>query len=335
MHYRYPPPFLFLAWPFTRLSLAWAAAIWTILRCGSLILLIRSLWKRLGPSTSAAAWLIPLLLGGPYVVEDLRYANAQTVAFALTGAALLLVSASPFLAAVALAGGIVLKVWPAFFLPYLMIRRQWRVVGWTLVLSAIFLLLPALHFGFVQNLDLLSQWARQEFSTQTGQSEIWFPSQSLRGVLMRFLTVIDYSQVPDSNYPLVHVLALDPGTIRFLWLALAGAAYIALLVIAALRKDTTFGLTEALAFTGIVLLQPFSQKYTLVVLLWPAMVAGRLFERHRARWLLYVAIALAAGQPLVIGSAGQRLLQVLGFDFLATALLAAFLLISIVSPSTE
>src|SRR4029453_8421194 len=53
MHYRYPPPFLFLAWPFTCLSMAWAAGIWTILRCGSLILLIRALWKRLGPPTSA------------------------------------------------------------------------------------------------------------------------------------------------------------------------------------------------------------------------------------------------------------------------------------------
>src|SRR5262245_16241488 len=277
MHYRYPPPFLFLARPFTHLSMAWAAAIWTILRCGSLILLIRALWMRLGPGKSLAAWLVPLLLAGPYVIEDLRYGNAQTLVFSLTGIALLLVSTSPFLAAMALAGGIVIKVWPAFFLPYLMIRRQWRVVGWTLVLSAIFLLLPALHFGFGQNLDLLAQWAHQEFSTQTGQSEIWFPSQSLRGVMMRFLTVIDYSQVPDPNYPLVHVVAMDPGTIRFLWLTLAGAAYAGLLVIAARRKDVIFGLTEALAFTGIVLLQPFSQKYALVVLLWPAMVAGRLF----------------------------------------------------------
>ena len=171
------------------------------------------------------------------MVEDLRYGNAQTFVVALTGAALLLVSSSPFLAALALSGGIVIKVWPAFFLPYLMVRRQWRVVGWTLVLTTVFLLLPALHFGFGENLDLLAQWARQEFSTQTGQSEIWFPSQSLRGVLMRFLTVIDYSQVPDPNYPLVHVLEMDPGTIRSLWLALAGAAYAGLLVIAALRKD--------------------------------------------------------------------------------------------------
>jgi Glycosyltransferase family 87 len=334
MHYRYPPPFLFIAKPFTRLTMSWAAAIWTILKCGALILLIQALWKRLGPAESRAAWLIPLLLAGPYVVEDLRYGNAQSFIFALTGAALLILTTAPLLAAGVLAIGIVVKVWPLFFLPYLAVRRQWKVVGWSLVFAVILLLLPALHFGFSGNLDLLSQWARQEFATQTGQAEIWFPSQSLRGVMMRFLTVIDYSQVPDPNYPLVHVMAMDPSTIRLLWMVLAGMGYLGLLVVTA-RRQEMFGLTEALAFTCLVLLQPFSQKYALVVLLWPAMVAGRLYGRNPVRILLYAASALALVQPLIIGSAAQRLLQVLGFDFLATALLAAFLVTSILAPSIE
>ena len=96
---------------------------------------------------------------------------------------------------------------------------------------------------------------------------------------MRYLTVIDYSQVPDSDYPLIHVATSAPSTIRLVWMVLAGMLYAGLLMIAARRKNLMFGLLEALAFTALVLLQPFSQKYTLVVLLWPAMVAGRLAER--------------------------------------------------------
>ena len=96
-----------------------------------------------------------------------------------------------------------------------------------------------------------------------------------------------------------------------------------------------FGLAEALAFTALILLQPFSQKYALVVLLWPAIVAGRLAVSNPARSLLYAAIGLTLVQPLINGAAAQRLLQVLGLDFLATALLAAFLIVSIFSPSTE
>jgi len=335
MHYRYPPPFLFLAAPFTFFSLPWAAALWTALKCGTLFLLIRALWKRLGPASNAAAWVVPLLLAGPYVVEDLRYGNAQSFIFAFTGAALLLVSSTPLLAAFALAVAISVKVWPLFFIPYLMARREWKVTGWTLGFTAALLLLPSLYFGFHANLDLLAQWARQEFSTQTGQAEIWFPSQSLRGVLMRYLTVIDYTQVPDSNYPLVHVLELSPNVVRVLWMALAAVGYCGLLWIASRKKERQSGLFDALAFAMLVLLQPFSQKYALVVLLWPGMVAGRVVGKGRARGLLYLAIAVAFVQPLINGAAAQRLEQVLGFDFLATALLAAFLFATIFEPSTE
>jgi hypothetical protein len=279
--------------------------------------------------------LIPLLLAGPYVVEDIRYGNAQTFIFVLTGGALLALPGAPILAAAALALAIAVKVWPLFFVPLLAVRREWKVVAWTMAFVAVLLLLPALYFGFGRNFDLLAQWTRQEFATQTGQAEIWFPSQSLRGVLMRYLTVIDYSQVPDSRYPHVNVATVAPSTIRLVWMVLAGVLYAGLLAIAARRRNMMFGVVEALAFTGLVLLQPFSQKYTLVVLLWPAMVAGRLVEKSRVRVMLYAATAVAFVQPLVNGATAQRLLQALGFDFLVTALLAVFLVISVFEPSTE
>ncbi len=335
MHYRYPPLFLFFAVPFTFLSLPWAAGLWTALKCGTVFLFIRVLWKRLGPVSGTAAWLVPLLLAGPYVVEDLRYGNAQSFIFVLTGAALLLVSSAPVLAAFALALAISIKVWPLFFVPYLAARRHWKVAGWTLGFTAALLLVPSLYFGFGGNLGLLAQWARQEFSTQTGQAEIWFPSQSLRGVLMRYLTVIDYTQVPDSNYPLIQVAEVDPQLVRLLWMALAGIVYAGLLVLASRGKERQYGLLDGLGFAMLILLQPFSQKYALVVLLWPAMVAAHVVGKGKARGLLYLAIAVAFIQPLVSGAAAQRLMQVLGFDFLVTTLLAAFLVASILAPATE
>jgi hypothetical protein len=335
MHYRYPPPFLFLARPLALLPLSWGAALFVMLKCGALALLVRALWKRLGPSTGKTAWLVPLLLAGPYVVEDLRYGNAQSFIFALTGVALLSL-ATPLLAAAALALAISIKVWPLYFVPYLAARRQWRVVGATLAFTAVILMAPALYFGFDSNMRLLSEWVTQEFSTQTSASEIWFPNQSLRGVMMRYLTVIDYTRMPDPNYPLVQVAAISPSTVRTVSLMLVGLLYLGVIAITVRRKDAALGLTEALAFTGLILLQPFSQKYALVVLLWPAIVAGRLVGQDaRGRVLVYAAIAAALVQPLIKGAAAQRLLQALGFDFLATALLAAFLIVSILTPPTE
>lgn len=332
MHYRYPPLFLFIAWPFTKVSLPAAAAAWVLLKCAALAGLVVALWKRLGPARTSAAWLVPLLFAGPYVIEDLRYGNAQSFVFVLTAAALLITSSLPLIAAAVLSIAITIKVWPLFFVPFLAVRREWKTVAWTLVFTLLLLLLPAFYFGFNGNLDLLSQWTHQEFTTQTGQAEIWFPSQSLRGVLMRYLTVIDYSQVPDSNYPLVHVVSINAASVRLLWLLLAAASYAGLLALSARYKRVAFGVMEGLAFTALILLQPFSQKYALVVLLWPAMVAGRLVEKSRVGGLLYAAITLTLVQPLIYGSAAQRLLQVLGLDFLATALLAAFLIASMFSP---
>jgi len=335
MHYRYPPLFLFLVRPFTALSLPGAAALFTLLKAASLFFLIRALWNRLGRTGSKVAWIIPLIIAGPYVIEDLRYGNAQGFIFVLTAAALLVLPGAPVVAAAALALGISIKVWPLFFVPVLAARRRWRVVGWTMAFTAILFLLPALHFGIGGNAFLIQEWVQQEFSTQTGQGEIWFPSQSLRGVLMRYLTVIDYSHVPDSNYPLIHVAAMAPSTVRMAWLIAVGILYLGLLAIAARKKPPIFGVIEALAFTGLVLLEPFSQKYTLVVLLWPAMVAGRLALKSRARGLLWVMAVMAFAQPAFIGRGAQRLFQVLGVDFLLTALLAAFLVYTIFESPTE
>lgn len=335
MHYRYPPLFLFIARPFTFLPLPWAAALFAFLKAIALFLLIRALWNRLGATGSRAAWLIPLLIAGPYVVEDLRYGNAQSFIFVLTGAALLTLTAMPVMAAAALALAISIKVWPLFFVPVLAARREWRAVGWTMVFTTVLLLLPALHFGVGGNLFLLKEWFHQEFSTQAGSAEIWFPSQSLRGVLMRYLTVIDYSQVPDSNYPAIHVAAISPGVIRMAWLAMAAVLYMGLLAITATKKTAIFGVIESVAFAGLILLEPFSQKYTLVVLLWPAMVAGRLAVKSRWWRIIWIAAALSFVQPLIFGRGAQRLLQVLGLDFLLTALLATFLALSIFESPTE
>src|SRR6185503_9333252 len=94
--------------------------------------------------------------------------------------------------------------------------------------------------------------------------------QSLRGVLMRYLTLIDYSRVPDSNYPLINIAALSPSIVRWVWMILGAAIYAGFLLIANRRRASDGWLDHALAFCLLALLQPFTQKYALAVLLWPA-----------------------------------------------------------------
>jgi hypothetical protein len=109
-----------------------------------------------------------------------------------------------------------------------------------------------------------------------------------------------------------------------------------LLITARRHSSTKFGLTEALAFTGLIPAAALPRKN----IPW-LFFSGRQWSRGVSlegiarAGLLYAAIALSLAQPLISGSAAQRLMQVIGFDFLATALLAAFLVASIFASPTE
>src|SRR5207247_188187 len=126
-----------------------------------------------------------------------------------------------------------------------------------------------------------------------------------------------------SNYSQVNVAALDPAAVLRVWIILAGAAYAAFLLIAYRRRNGDGWLDHALAFCLLAILEPFTQKYALAVLLWPAVAAAGLMKNPRLRVLIYSATVLALIQPLAQGSNVQRLLQVLGLDFGAAALLTA------------
>jgi len=352
MHYRYPPFFLLLFAPLAALPLGWGAAVWVILKMMVLVELLRAMLKRLkgkfGGQTPISAtqeigvcppnfpfFLSTCLLIIPYLIEEFRYGNAQFFVFALTAASLLLARERPALSAGSLALAISVKVWPIFFVPHLAARRDWKVVSRTLGFVALLALLPSFYFGFRGNLNLLGQWFSQEWQTQLGSSEVWFPNQSLRGVLMRYLTVIDYSQVPDSNYQQIHFAALDPELVRAVWLIVAAVAYIGLLGIAARRRHTQGWLEHGLAFCFLALLEPFTQKYALAVLLWPALIAGSLLTKGSVRVLIYISTALVLIQPFTPGSAAQRLLQVLGFDFAAVVLLTVAVLVACLKFSND
>jgi hypothetical protein len=70
-------------------------------------------------------------------------------------------------------------------------------------------------------------------------------------------------------------------------------------------------------------------------LLYPAIVAGGLLKERRFRILIYSAIVLVLIQPLAPGSSAQRLLQVLGLDFVAASLITIAFALNIVKIRKE
>jgi len=326
-HFRYPPLSLFAFLPFALLPLKTATAVWTAIKCVVLFFLVRALARRTEYPREKLWWLLPVMMSGAFLVQEFRWGNAQFLIFALVAATLLIIRQHPRLAAGCLALAISLKVWPLFFVPYLAARRQIRVAASALALAAALTLLPAAYFGWKGNASLLHQWARQEWGGATLAVPMWFPSQSLGGTLQRYLTAMDYSKWSDGNYLDVHFVALDPRIVQGLWIVLDAAAYSSLLLLARRRPESDGLIEDALAFCGLALLQPYSHRIELVVLLWPAIVAGAIIAHRSApagwrRSVLYAAIAIPALEGLIPGGRSQRVLQVFGVDFFATCLLA-------------
>jgi hypothetical protein len=328
--YRYPPLFLILFIPFALLPLRLAAVIWAALKFGVLGFLTRALFLRLR-TRALGLQLLSVLPALPYLAVEFHYGNAQFFIFALVAAALLSLDERPTLSAVMLALAISLKVWPLFFVPYLMARKRAGVAGLALVLAAGFTLLPAGYFGWHANASLLHQWANQEVSIATTAGEpaiIGFPSQSLHSVLMRFLVSLNYAGLTDSNYPKLNLATFDPRVVELLWSILAGAGYVGLLLLARRKPRSEDLTTHSIAFCTLLLLQPFTQIGDLAILLWPiAAAVAALYDNADlpawARAALFVALSLMVLKPLVPTREMQRFLQIAGVDFAALFLLAA------------
>jgi Glycosyltransferase family 87 len=341
MHYRYPPLFLFLFAPLTLLPLRVSAAVWVVGKALVLIALLRAF--RSNMNIGGRAWWVPALIAGSFVLQEFQYGNAQFFTFALVALALLTEETHPLRAAGSLALATSMKVWPLFFFPYLLARGRTRLVAAAALFTVVLTLLPAFYFGPEGMIDALRDWFDQEIITQTGATQVWYPSQSLRGVLLRYLTVIDYDTLPDSefvreliaagaspasdaDYRQVHVAAFDPRSVRVLWMVVGAAAYAGLLAVAWASRGRPAQSGDGAAFAALALIQPFTHKTALVFLLWPATLAGVLALRpatpRSVKALVWLSAALVSVQPFFSGSPILRDLQVLGLDFFATCLLA-------------
>ena len=273
MWYRYPPLFAWLMWPLSALPFRVAAFVWALGKLAALALVGRELGRRL--DAGPAVWTLAALAGGPWALMELRYGNAQAYVLALVAAALLAAERRPGWASAALGLAAALKVWPLFFVPYLMARRRPRAAAGSLAWAAGLTLAPALWTGWSAHAATLTAWWRQESAIAAAGGSIWFPSQSLLGVMTRHWTALSWRGQPDPGYPLVNWLALDPAWIRAMWLALVVMGCLALWRFAWRLPANAEPIAGAAAFCAFILLEPYAQRQTaLVALTWPALAAA-------------------------------------------------------------
>jgi hypothetical protein len=154
-------------------------------------------------------------------------------------------------------------------------------------------------WSFPYYLDLIHQWYRSELQSATTNSEIWyFPGQSLRGVLLRYLTTSDPWI---RGFPDVHVMSLSPETVVRAWEGTAVLAY-ASACVAMLRSDPgKRWVWDGLAFVIFTLLEPFCLKSSMIslgpaVLIAAALFSGEWQDRNSSRDTLARQLFLATSR---------------------------------------
>lgn len=330
MLYRYPPLFLCLFRPLAALPLSAVAGIWAALEVFVLVFLVFA-WYRRYPSARCgrAAWLSGLLLL-PYILHDIQLGNVQLFLVEMVCFALLLSGKRPVTSGALLGLATAIKVWPGFIVPFLVARRRWREGLLTVTFSGMFTIIPGFRLGMQNLFHLLEQWYFQEKQINALLGERWYPSQSLRGVMLRYLTQMDYSGLPDQNYRHVNFLRFPSWEVRQFWLLLAIALGIMALYWA--YKSRSDRAAYSIFFCFLLIIQPNVGGAIYVALLWPALYAGTILTDKKApsfaRWLLIGAAAVAVVKPLIPGASAQRLAQVLGIDFFGVLMPLTFALLT-------
>ncbi len=329
MIFRYPPVFALLFFPLTKLPFAVAGAVWACLEALVLFAAVCWLKRTLSLSLNVAAGLGALFIAGPYLYLTFKDGNMQWFVTVLTLVAIVLSDRRPALSGCALAFGASIKIWPLLFVPLLLARARRPALWWTALAGAVLWLLPVVFFGPSFYWTLLRQWSAQESANHVALGDIWYPSQSLRGLLLRYLTDPLQTLPYHAAFADVHLLALSPAFVVAVW---AIAACASLLYVAA-RSAQTQGLERTrwdfLYFVAFSALQPYCNWSSLITLTPAVLLLAHLVSMGRRPWprrFFWSAVALTAVCLATSLSRQQtRLLQVIGIHFFVMLCLAGAL----------
>jgi alpha-1,2-mannosyltransferase len=149
--YEYPPPFLLaprallLATPdFLRFRMVWFG-----LTCGTMLWAMLLVARRLGPAAGSRAILLsPLIWLMMPTLTTLQKGNVQFVVIALAVVAMALFERGRHAAGGALlAYTIVSKLYPGLLVLFLLVRRDWRALGWTAAFGLVLLVATYVDLG--------------------------------------------------------------------------------------------------------------------------------------------------------------------------------------------
>jgi hypothetical protein len=360
MDYRYVPFFLVVFLPLWLLPYSIASYIWYVL---SVLQIAGCVWfaRRCFDASKSTVkiWIISVIIVAQYFIMILHYGNAHLLAIFLLFASFhFALEKKEVVAAILLSLSITLKLTPVFVLPYFALKRKWKFLFLVCVLSVVINASPSFYFGFEKNNELLHAWYKHvivdhEFHEMNGPINL-----SLKGQLLRYFSVVDYSQRVDGDvrYPSINLFSLPTALLQRVWMISSLALFLFVLtpILKVSREKTgkfrtfddsinqiQYGANEyeirtslelGLMICLMLIIGPLTSKIYFIALLWPVLSLSAFAFKDASpsaafakRVLLLVAV-MNFVLPLLPGASIQRLFLVLGLDFYMNCLVTAAIL---------
>ena len=276
----YPPFAALVLWPLTQLPPLAAGLTWfclKVLMAGAAF--HWSIQLATGRGERFSRWQVAalLLLASRPILSDLQHGNINIlILFLVTAGLVAFRDGRDGLAGTMIALAAAIKLTPLLFIPYFAVKRQWRLVAWSVAALVVFMLaVPGPIIGWERNWWLIRSWsgAMVEPYVLEGKVETLQTNQSLPGVWMRLVTDSPGIELDDGTQLRVNCLALDPRSAQWALKAiiLAIVAWSAWLVRGPLtdRGDRRVACEFALVFLVMLLISERSWKHHFVTLVLP------------------------------------------------------------------
>ena len=313
--FAYPPSAVLLWHAFGTLGYPPGAAAWLVLLAaalsGSLLIAMRITDTR--PVRQAlleppSGLLLALAFAATeyYCIWDLSAANSNSIYLVMVlGGMWSWLCNRPSLAGVLLGASVAVKIYSVFFLPFLLLRRQWRAVtAMVLSLAFCFVAVPCAYFGIAGALQITMNWLR----TVVGANGIDYMLQ-YSGFKVSFSWVAILLLDPRASAGKLNVMECSPQMVLWLirgvyvvWLVLV-ATYFATsrpVLLQSQRGRLALALDASVLLMLPLPLSPFLQPPHPVVLLLPAIALLRYSLLAGGPLATRVGAALAVASGMLV-----------------------------------
>ena len=343
LSYKYSPVFAFLFVPLSLVPLKVAQTVWfavnfllTVALPPLAYALLTSPAERASAKPDHRLWVsvLALALASRYLLLNATAGQVVALQLALMLAGVLLVERDRAAAGGALLGlAILVKISPVLLLGHLLLRRRWSAIGWTILATAGWALVPALRYGFVENVRLHLEWLDFIQAGNTLDQLVRSQNQSMLSLLTRLVVETPY-RINLIALPIERVTPFYGPVIFGGFALLLVALHVWLRRAPGPAQDARANVSLVAILIYMTISAPLAWRYNYLTILVPwVFVADRLLRGQRTRRTWAIAILSVALGALttrdVLGKALETWTHVAGVEMWA-GILAVYACVDLV-----